>query len=327
MVAQRKSPSRHGDFALILPICYWPRQSHTSGPFCHAMSIALNLDHSTATRPAAASRPSLVGLMKPELRETLMAIIARRARGASMRASQLWNWIYHNGTTDFDRMTNIQGFPPEARRYLHARSPRDRHRAGVIDGTRKWLFRFRDPSQSPGSAGRGRNRLYPRGRSRHALRLFAGWLHAHLLVLPHRHAEAGAQSHGGRDPRPDPDGARAAGRFPWRGSPHRWPCPCAAWIGRLRRRQPRHHQCRDDGHGRAALQLRQRQAGAADRLGRRRHERCRSAASRSRPPASCPSSSRPAARSASCWPFRCMRARRPARHAGADQQEVSARRS
>ena len=25
-----------------------------------------------------------------------------------MRASQLWNWIYVNGVTDFERMSNIQ---------------------------------------------------------------------------------------------------------------------------------------------------------------------------------------------------------------------------
>ena len=28
-------------------------------------------------------------------------------RESRMRASQLWNWIYVNGVTEFDRMTNI----------------------------------------------------------------------------------------------------------------------------------------------------------------------------------------------------------------------------
>ena len=47
--------------------------------------------------------------------------------------------------------------------------------------------------------------------------------------------------------------------------------------------------------------------GAADRLRRRRSERCPDAASRSRPPASCRASSAPARKSAACWRSRCMR--------------------
>src|SRR5690606_41235641 len=38
---------------------------------------------------------------------------------------------------------------------------------------------------------RDRMRLHSRGRPRHALRLEPGGLHAELLLLPHRHAEAG----------------------------------------------------------------------------------------------------------------------------------------
>ena len=57
-----------------------------------------------------------------------------------------------------------------------------------------------------------------------------------------------------------------------------WPSPP---DGRL------HLQHRDDGHGRAALQFRQRREGAEDRHGRRGHRRSPSAGSRSRPPAWC----------------------------------------
>src|ERR1700755_935932 len=53
-------------------------------------------------------------------------------------------------------------------------------------------------------------RLYPRDRSRHAVRLLAGRLHAQLLVLPYRHAAAGAQPDAGRDRRPGRAGARPA---------------------------------------------------------------------------------------------------------------------
>ena len=237
------------------------------------------------------------------------AAIGLDEREAKMRASQLWNWIYVNGVTDFERMSNIQkGVPADAGRQFPARPARDRHRADLGRRHPQMAVPLSRPEEPEPAAGRDRDRLHPRIRSRHAVRLLAGRLHAHLLVLPHRHADAGAQPHRRRNPRPDPDGARAAGRFPRRRAARRWRARSgAARFGRQRRRQPRHHQCGDDGHGRAALQLRQRQERAADRLGRRRHLAVASAASRCRPRASCRSSSRPAARSASCWRFRCTR--------------------
>ena len=68
----------------------------------------------------------------------------------------------------------------------------------------------------------------------------------------------------------DSGGARRAGEWPTR-----------------RRDGTAVHQHRHDGHGRAALQLRQRGRGAADRDGRRRAWLCRGGASRCRPRASC----------------------------------------
>ena len=72
------------------------------------MSIALDLDHaSNSARTAAPRTRSLVGLSKPELRDALGGI-GLDERESKMRVSQLWDWIYHHGITDFDRMTNIQ---------------------------------------------------------------------------------------------------------------------------------------------------------------------------------------------------------------------------
>src|SRR5690606_40074944 len=71
------------------------------------MSVALDLDHANDTaRPARPGTPSLVGLSRAELAETLegTGIDAREAR---MRAAQLWNWIYHRGVTDFEAMSDI----------------------------------------------------------------------------------------------------------------------------------------------------------------------------------------------------------------------------
>ncbi|MDB5536000.1 MAG: rlmN, partial [Devosia sp.] len=110
------------------------------------MSIALNLDHSSAIRPASLSRPSLIGLSKPMLAEALQGVgIAEKE--SRMRASQLWNWLYVNGVTDFDKMTNVA----KPVRQLLADSfildrPEIVSEQVSSDGTRKWLFRFRDPA-------------------------------------------------------------------------------------------------------------------------------------------------------------------------------------
>ena len=113
------------------------------------MSIALNLDHAAnAARAATPLRRSLVGLGRPELRQTLMGI-GLDEREAKMRSNQLWNWMYVNGVTDFERMTNIQkGFRQTLADSFLLDRPEIVTEQVSIDGTRKWLFRFRDP-QNP----------------------------------------------------------------------------------------------------------------------------------------------------------------------------------
>lgn len=110
------------------------------------MSIALNLDHAAnEARTRTAGRQSLVGLGKPQLRDTLMGV-GLDEREARMRASQIWNWVYVNGVTDFDRMTNIQkGFRQKLADNFLLDRPEIVTEQVSIDGTRKWLFRFRDP--------------------------------------------------------------------------------------------------------------------------------------------------------------------------------------
>jgi 23S rRNA (adenine2503-C2)-methyltransferase len=112
------------------------------------MSIALNLDHAANEARTRIGRQSLVGLGKPALRDTLMGT-GLDEREARMRASQIWNWIYVNGVTDFERMTNIQkGFRQKLSDNFLLDRPEIVTEQISIDGTRKWLFRFRDP-QNP----------------------------------------------------------------------------------------------------------------------------------------------------------------------------------
>ncbi len=194
-----------------------------------------------------------------------------------MRAGQIWHWLYFRGVTDFSAMTNMaKALRDDLAEPLHAGPAGGRRRAGFRRRHAQMAAPLPAARRRP--AGGGGDRLHPRGRARHALRLQPGRLHAHLHVLPHRHAEAGAQPHLRRDRRADPCRPRAARRFPRRRD-----------AGRRRRAggRPARLQRRDDGHGRAALQFRQRQGGARSSPPTARVSRCRSGASRCRPPASC----------------------------------------
>ncbi len=115
------------------------------------MSIALDLDHIAQPGRSAQAphRRSLLGLDRAALRQTL-AGIGLDEREAKMRSNQLWNWIYHNGVTDFDAMSNIQkGFRQKLAEHFVLDRPEIVSEQVSMDGTRKWLFRFRDP-EKPG---------------------------------------------------------------------------------------------------------------------------------------------------------------------------------
>ncbi len=109
------------------------------------MSIALDLDNHAHADRMPAGRPSLVGQNRTELK-AMLAGIGLDEREAKMRSAQLWNWIYHNGVTDFERMTNIQkGFRQKLADSFVLDRPEIVTEQVSSDGTRKWLFRFRNP--------------------------------------------------------------------------------------------------------------------------------------------------------------------------------------
>ena len=188
----------------------------------------------------ADGRRDLVGLSRDELAAELAAI-----GEAPFRAKQLWHWIYHQGATDFSRMSTIAR---PLQQKLAEHFVLGRPEADVVqtseDGTRKFLFRFRD--------GQEAETVYipDRQEDRGAVCISSpGRLHAVLPVLPHRHAGAGAQPRRGRDRRPVHGRARQLRRM-------------AEPEGR--NAAPALHH-RADGHGRAAVQLRERRQGDDDR--------------------------------------------------------------
>ncbi len=95
--------------------------------------------------PARADgRVEIIGLTKPELREALVTAGLPEGQ-AKMRASQIWQWVYNRGVTDFDAMTNIAKDTRALLAEKFAVGRPDVVTAQVsTDGTRKWLLRSHD---------------------------------------------------------------------------------------------------------------------------------------------------------------------------------------
>ncbi len=89
-------------------------------------------------------RRELVGLSREELTAELLAIGEK-----PFRAKQLWHWIYHQGVTDFSLMSTVSRPLQEklAAQFVIGR-PGIAIAQESTDGTRKWLFRFRDGQEA-----------------------------------------------------------------------------------------------------------------------------------------------------------------------------------
>ena len=85
---------------------------------------------------------NLVGLTRPQLRDTLIAH-GTPEKQARMRVGQIWQWIYQKGIRDFDAMTNLsKAYRAElAERFVIA-LPEVVSRQVSADGTRKYLVRI-----------------------------------------------------------------------------------------------------------------------------------------------------------------------------------------
>ena len=87
-------------------------------------------------------RPSLVGLTRAGLGDAL-ASIGVPEREIRMRVNQLWHWIYFQGVTDFDRMTNVaKALRGKLAEHFTLARPEVVAEQVSNDGTRKWLIRL-----------------------------------------------------------------------------------------------------------------------------------------------------------------------------------------
>jgi 23S rRNA (adenine2503-C2)-methyltransferase len=89
-------------------------------------------------------RRDLVGLSREQLAAELAAI-----GEPAFRAKQVWHWIYHQGATDFARMSTIAK-PMQAKlaeQFVVGRPEVAAHQRSR-DTSEKWLFRFRDGQEA-----------------------------------------------------------------------------------------------------------------------------------------------------------------------------------
>ena len=94
------------------------------------------------------SKENLIGLPRKVLREKLAQ--AGVAEGQlSMRCSQIWNWIYVRGVSDFAEMLNLsKDLRAELAEKFSIGRPEVVTEQISKDGTRKWLLRF-EPQNQP----------------------------------------------------------------------------------------------------------------------------------------------------------------------------------
>ena len=90
------------------------------------------------------ARPNLIGLSRGDLKKVLA-----EAGLEPFRAQQVWHWIYWHGLTDFGLMSNIAKKTRERLAELFVvERPQIVTEQRSIDGTRKWLLRFRDGNEA-----------------------------------------------------------------------------------------------------------------------------------------------------------------------------------
>lgn len=88
----------------------------------------------------------LIGMARGDI-EINLTCLGLSEKEARMRTRQLWNWIYVNGLTDFDRMSNVSKSAREMfSTHFSLKRPEVISEQVSSDGTRKWLFRFTDPA-------------------------------------------------------------------------------------------------------------------------------------------------------------------------------------
>ena len=95
---------------------------------------------------------SLVGQNRKQLAISLAAIGVDQSK-VSMRANQLYHWIYVRGVSDFEQMLNLSKALRQSLQQTYTLGrPEIIEEQVSVDGTRKWLFRFLPSDGTAGAA-------------------------------------------------------------------------------------------------------------------------------------------------------------------------------
>ncbi|MDX5360357.1 MAG: 23S rRNA (adenine(2503)-C(2))-methyltransferase RlmN [Alphaproteobacteria bacterium] len=104
----------------------------------------LQRDAPTPSATDGAARASAIGMDRADM-IALMASLGVPERQRKMRAAQLWHWVYQQGVTDVNAMTNMsKAFRAELAGAITLDRPQTVTRQVSVDGTRKYLFRLAD---------------------------------------------------------------------------------------------------------------------------------------------------------------------------------------
>jgi 23S rRNA (adenine2503-C2)-methyltransferase len=123
---------------------------------------------------SVAEKTNLLNLDRAAMQEFFVGIGEK-----PFRATQVIQWIHQYGVDDFDAMTNLgKELRARLRDTAEIRVPEIIQDQIAADGTRKWLLRLERRQ-------RHRDGIHPGGGPGHAVRVFAGRLHAQLLLLLH----------------------------------------------------------------------------------------------------------------------------------------------
>jgi 23S rRNA (adenine2503-C2)-methyltransferase len=209
--------------------------------------------------PRADGRVDLIGPAAAAHRRAVRESRARREAG-QLRAKQVFHWLYHRGVTEFEAMTDIAKTmrPWLTTRFVIGR-PEVIEAQHSSDGTRKWLLRTADSHDFEmgfiPDADRGTLCVSSQVGCHAQLRFcHTGTMRLVRNLTP---GEIVGQVMLARD---------ALGEWP-KGA---MDMPDEEERRRIHRRRAPADQHRDDGHGRAAVQLRQRPRRAQAGDGRRR---------------------------------------------------------
>ena len=89
-------------------------------------------------------KPNLIGKTREELTEAVQAL-----GHPAFRAKQLWHWLYWQGVTDFDAMTNLsKAFRADLAQAYEIRRPQVAQALNSSDGTAKWLLSYADGQET-----------------------------------------------------------------------------------------------------------------------------------------------------------------------------------